>query len=1040
MITSITGPASKRYKSITSPFTAMRSIVGFRYLITTAIVLSLIFSSVLVLNFPPSDAAFEVNQFEVLDINRVGNWSVTTTEIYTDTTIRLAGNLSISGTLVLDNCDLIVNASVEVPRLLEVEPGGNFIIRNRSSVSTSNGFRYLFQADLGSTVLINRSLIRDCGVPSPDIKEQGIYTRSGNFRIINSEITDGESGLISNGGVVDLIDTNITRMNNEGIIALNGTLLNATRVTISQMPRFGLESVGSILNLSRCVFSDLETSIHSLNSTIYILSSTLMGMGRYCLVLNSTIADITDSSPSSLGAGQVLVEFPVGIPSDVFLLNSTFKGIFNDDPNGNVREGYRFDVKVLTNGRVYAEDAEVEIRDSTGMKVFQGLTGSDGYIYDIPLAVLVHNVTGGFSLTPHNITVKYDGATRSRTVDVSTSYFVQIDVLMSDPDVVIEYPSEGEWLADGSFYLKGKVNDPRSIIGIWMSLDGRPEIKVPQSSPFSILLDLPDGFHSLRIVAKNDDGRTGNSTVNFGIDTVDPELVVQSPASPYYTNKTSVWVKGTCSVDADLFVNGDKVPHPEGSFVTMVLLNEGRNDVIIKAVDRAGNSADHQLTVYVDTKGPSILVFSPSNGTRTNKLEVQVRGKTDADTEHLWVNGIEATLDFGEFEVMVTDLVEGPNLIEITAQDRTGSRSVKIVVVTVDTTPPSISITDAPHLTNEDLVTITGTTDPGSNVAINNQIVTVEGGVFSAAVELLDGDNNISITASDDLGNRRTIYRHIMLDIDPPSFETIVPASGSEVSNPILEMTGTVFDENGIEAVRLKIGDQPFEEISREPEFRKVLALTKGANIIDLEAEDEAGNIGFKQVVYTYTPKVSDVDLEPPTIAVTAPLPNSTLEAGEYTIEGWAMDDTELVSVQVRIDGGDWLDVNGLNNWDIEVNFDIGKIYLIEARAVDSSGNEKIYRVWTTVVITSDSNGNDKGSSGTVIMVVIGLLVVLVAIVFGYLLLGRNQNLRQQLEVLKERNRIRDETRNRRGPRRARIPRRMRSQEGPGTDQQEDIK
>ncbi|MGA1820603.1 MAG: Ig-like domain-containing protein [Thermoplasmatota archaeon] len=998
----------------------MRSIAGFRFLITSLVVLSMLGSTFLLDRSPVSDNVFEVLGFEVLDINRVGNWSVTTTEVYTDTTIHLSGNLSVSGMLVLDNCDLILNTSSEVPLQVEVKQGGTLIVRNRSSLYTTNAFRYTFRADRGSTVQINRSLIRDCGMPSPDPRDQGIYSRSANFRFIGSEVIDSETGLILDGGKLDIMDSNITRVNSGGIIAFNGSVINATRVRISQLPGTGMRLDGSILNLTRCTFTEVETSIIALNSSINMVSSQLTGIGRYCMLLNSTTAGIKDSGASSLGAGQVHIEHPAGLPSVVFFLNCTFMGIFNDDIKGDVREGYRFDVKVMTNGPVPAEDADVELKDRTGKKIFQGLTGPDGYIYDIPIAVLVHNVTGGFPLSPHNVSVMHEGATRYSTVDVNTAYYVQIMVLRSDPEVVIEYPTEGEWLPDSSFHLVGKIMDPRPITDIWMSLDGRPEIRVPQSSPFSILLDIPDGPHHIKVTAKNDDGRYGNATVNFGIDTVFPDLKVSSPVTPYYTNKTSVWIRGTCSVDADLIIKGEKVPHPEGSFVYMVLLNEGRNDVVLKAVDRAGNSVTDQITVHVDSKPPSILVFSPSNGTRINKHEVQVRGKTDADTEHLWVNGEEAELDLGEFEVLVTDLVEGHNHIEITAQDRTGTRSVKYVAIIVDTTPPSLSITEAPHLTNEYTATIRGVTDPGSRVAVNNQIVTVEGGVFSAVVDLLEGANNITITASDDLGNRRSVNRHIVLDVDPPTFESIDPPSGSVVSNPILEITGTVYDENGIEAVRLKTGDQPFEEISREAEFRKVLGLSKGSNIVDIEAEDEAGNIAFKQVVYTYTPKVSEEDLEPPTIVITSPLPNSTLEAGRHTIEGWAMDDTELASVHVRIDGGGWMNVSGLNTWYVEVDLDVGKIYLIEARALDPSGNEKIYRVWTTVVIPSDTNGDDKGSSGTVILVVIGLLALIVAGVFGYMLLGRNRNLRQQLELMRERNRLKEQTRSRRGQRRVR--------------------
>ncbi|MGA1872611.1 MAG: right-handed parallel beta-helix repeat-containing protein [Thermoplasmatota archaeon] len=968
------------------------------------------------------DVAVRSPTDEILDINRIGNWSVTTTEIYSDTTIHLSGNLSVSGKLVLDNTTLIVNVTGQDLKTLKIETGGAMIVGNQSRITSNGRGRYRFISDTGSSLLINRSSVEDCGIPSFTIDDQGIFARSSSLRIIDSEILEGETGIVSDGAAVTIVRSNITRMNNMGILATNGTVLNISASFVSQNPFAGIELRASTADLYRCTFVDVERSVVTTGSKVTITSSNLFGFSQSVAVFNSSIVEVWDSASSVIGGGQIHVSRPASVPSSVLILNSTFRGVRNDDAAGDVKEAYRFDVKVLTNGMVPAKDSDVEIKDITGRIIFQGLTGMDGYIHDIPLAYLTHNVTGGFRLTPHNFSVMFEGATRYATSDVTRNHYVQIIVLRSDPEVVIEYPADGEWLSDSSFYLNGRIEDVRPITDIWMSLDGRPEIRVPQSSPFSIPLELPDGPHTLRIVAKNDDGRYGNSTISFGIDTVFPVLVVGSPVSPYYTNKTTVWVQGSCSDDADLTVNGEMVPHPDGEFRTLVVLNEGKNDVLLRAVDRAGNTATARITVHSDTTPPSILVFSPTNGTKTNKQEIMVRGKTDSDTSTLTVNGIEVPLDSGEFEILLTDLLEGTNRIHITAIDRMGSQTMKTVVVIVDLTPPSITITEAPHLTNENTVTIKGTTEPGSQIIINNRIVPLEGSTFSGSVELIEGENDVNITAIDDLGNRRSVHRKIILDTVPPSFESIDPSSGSRLTNPILEMKGVVFDENGIESVRARTADLEYEEISREEDFSWIISLVRGVNIIDLEAEDEAGNIAFLQITYTYEPKVTGEDLEAPTIVITDPSPNSTLEVGRHTIEGWAMDDTELASVHVRIDEGEWMEVTGLNSWYVEVDLDEAKIYKIEARAVDSSGNEEIARMWTTVVKSSSSSADegDGPSSSTVIMIVVLALIFLVAFVFGYLLISRNRALREQLLVAKEKRTIKERMRGSRRPRRIR--------------------
>jgi hypothetical protein len=142
---------------------------------------------------------------------------------------------------------------------------------------------------------------------------------------------------------------------------------------------------------------------------------------------------------------------------------------------------------------------------------------------------------------------------------------------------------------------------------------------------------------------------------------------------------------------------------------------------------------------------------------------------------------------------------------------------------------------------------------------------------------------------------------------------------------------------------------------------------------------------------------------------ITSPIVNDTLKEGTIIVEGWAMDNEEVVSVHIRIGEGDWMEVDGITSWSAEVELQKG-IYKIDARAVDSSGNEGFDRVWTTIYV--GSSDDDDGSSGkgstSLIVIVIAFFVLLLVFLFGYLLFVRNKDLRNELEAVRNRNKAKE--------------------------------
>lgn len=132
-----------------------------------------------------------------------------------------------------------------------------------------------------------------------------------------------------------------------------------------------------------------------------------------------------------------------------------------------------------------------------------------------------------------------------------------------------------------------------------------------------------------------------------------------------------------------------------------------------------------------------------------------------------------------------TTMADGPHTILVMASDYDGNiaNSAGSSIV-VDTVPPVLTITSPEDnlVTNQDTVTVSGTTNDATSgpvtLKINEVPVTVqENGTFTYEFTLTEGDNTITIVATDSAGKSSTVVRHVKKDTGSPVFQeiTIVP-------------------------------------------------------------------------------------------------------------------------------------------------------------------------------------------------------------------------------------------------------------------------
>lgn len=122
----------------------------------------------------------------------------------------------------------------------------------------------------------------------------------------------------------------------------------------------------------------------------------------------------------------------------------------------------------------------------------------------------------------------------------------------------------------------------------------------------------------------------------------------------------------------------------------------------------------------------------------------------------------------GVFTLQLPALKEGQHTLTVKQSDNKGntSESSNTVTVVIKNTKPALTI-DSPDdnatITGDtNFIEVKGTTETDTTVSINNRIAVIHtDNTFSYTHPLADGDNTLTITATDLAGNKTTIERKV---------------------------------------------------------------------------------------------------------------------------------------------------------------------------------------------------------------------------------------------------------------------------------------
>jgi len=457
------------------------------------------------------------------------------------------------------------------------------------------------------------------------------------------------------------------------------------------------------------------------------------------------------------------------------------------------------------------------------------------------------------------------------------------------PEVVVTSPAMGSMSNMVDMPIEGFLFETGSGITSFMGyMDGGMGVEIdPELTWMAIFNDLAQGEHTIVVEAVDVAQNKANTTVTFLIDAVAPDLDIVSPADMYVTRDPNLLIQGSYQDDVsdlseiEVRINGRVLSSTTGVINEYETLTEGVNTLIIDATDAAGNTQIVRRIVTLDSYPPTLYVYSPLNLLVTADPILEVNGLSEAGTpilieqvrasngELIGSQEIVAKAD-GTFRVFL-DLIEGDQHIVFTAEDPAENVRSLTRTVTLDTTPPGLTINspqEGDYIANSVVPLVAQVTDDDldNTRVIVNGIPVDHAGLISVTIPLVEGINTIVVIAIDAVDNQ--VVRMVNVTRDTIAPDLMVDTPDFVLTNvKDLVVRGTVDDDADI----VTVAGTPVN-VDEDNKFSRTMDLTEADRPIIVVATDLAGNMAMYTIDFVFDNEKPEIDLVDPPQATTTDL------------------------------------------------------------------------------------------------------------------------------------------------------------------------
>ncbi|WP_322793277.1 OmpL47-type beta-barrel domain-containing protein [Bellilinea sp.] len=376
-------------------------------------------------------------------------------------------------------------------------------------------------------------------------------------------------------------------------------------------------------------------------------------------------------------------------------------------------------------------------------------------------------------------------------------------------------------------------------------------------------------------------------------------------------------------------------------------LSEGVHNVLIRAVDEAGNETTRTVIVRVDSTPPDLVPQISATDGQNGWHVVGATLDAAASDALSGLADVRVRVDGGAWQTLPLDLTdEGVYDVEIEAEDEAGNLSTRSLTVRIDRTAPSISPSVPPADGNNGWYVspfeVSYSTEDNLS-GLDTTAWRLNGGAWQSGTPQIDGEGEtvLDIRAVDYAGNERIRRYTFNLDQTPPVGEISLTGDtgveGLSHSTAGATLTGDTSTEEWYRStvVAVLTGEDAVSGLA-EVRLPQTIFDTEGWYTVTGEVEDKAGWV-------TEVSRSFGIDLTPPQGSFDA-LPD--LLSGTVTLAG---DANDVLSGLQRLEisfamGYEWQEIPFADDrwtyeWDTtQTNGGYKRIYL---RLTDKAGNQR---------------------------------------------------------------------------------------------------
>jgi len=342
-----------------------------------------------------------------------------------------------------------------------------------------------------------------------------------------------------------------------------------------------------------------------------------------------------------------------------------------------------------------------------------------------------------------------------------------------------------------------------------LSLDKQFSKIIVASSIKNTFFDIPNhidnNLYFWRIASISKEGLMGIFTETWSFSIIDdnypPYLVLHTPKNDETITSNIVFVSGNTEPGIELAIGNYQVSIDDnGNFSYYYTLNEGKQKITVKAVDKAGNESIIERNVRCIKKNKILLSFDNTIPQIkpfdfiTKNMKFSLSGKTLPDAlltlseldepnctnqvlsslQNDLTHSIQTIADSsGNFSLNIST-EKKQNDYALSIKSLSGETRLECFNVQIDQTPPLISFESSiQSITNKSKLNIKGMAQDAVFFQINNKIIELKQDRFDTYINLKSGNNLLRFESQDLAGNISVIEKIIILDQKAPQIMDI---------------------------------------------------------------------------------------------------------------------------------------------------------------------------------------------------------------------------------------------------------------------------